>query len=71
MTCFFCSLDKKPIRSMEGFLVSVDMSLELIDKVQIRSFIISGENVPASINETKDIGCCNLSRCSDVFCGSC
>lgn len=41
----FCSLDGKPIRSMEGFSVNVDMSLEAIDKNQIRSFIIPGGNI--------------------------
>lgn len=41
----FCSLDGKPIRAMEGFSVNVDMSLQDIDKAQIRSLIIPGGNI--------------------------
>ena len=41
----FCSLNGKPIRAMEGFSVNVDMSLQDIDKAQIRSLIIPGGNI--------------------------
>ena len=41
----FCSLDGKPVRTMEGFSVNVDMPLEAINKEQIRSFIIPGGNI--------------------------
>ena len=38
----FCSPDGKPVRTMEGFSVHVDASLEDLDKAQIRSFIVPG-----------------------------
>lgn len=41
----FCSLDGNPIKAMEGFSVKVDMSLQDIDKAQIRSLIIPGGNI--------------------------
>ena len=41
----FCTLDGKPIRAMEGFSVNVDMSLQDIDKAQIRSLILPGGNI--------------------------
>ncbi len=40
----FSSLDGKGIESMEGYHVNVDMSLEQIDRTDIRSFIIPGGN---------------------------
>ncbi len=42
---FFCSLDGKPIRAMEGFSVNADMPLADLDKEQIRSFIIPGGSI--------------------------
>ena len=41
----FCSLDGKPVRTMEGFSVNVDMPLEALEKDQIRSFILPGGNI--------------------------
>lgn len=41
----FCSIDGKPVKAMEGFLVNADMSLADLDKEQIRSFILPGGNV--------------------------
>ncbi|WP_418878973.1 DJ-1/PfpI family protein, partial [Waltera sp.] len=41
----FCSLDGRPVRTMEGFSVNVDMPLEALEKDQIRSFIIPGGNI--------------------------
>ena len=41
----FCSLDGKSVNAMEGFSVNVDISLEELDKEQIRSFIIPGGNI--------------------------
>lgn len=41
----FCSLDGKPVRTMEGFSVNVDMPLEALEKDQIRSFILTGGNI--------------------------
>lgn len=48
----FCSLDGKPIKAMEGFAVNSDMSLNAIDKEEIRSFIIPGGNI-SSINNAE------------------
>ena len=45
----FCSLDGKPIRAMEGFSVNVDMSLQDVDKAQIRSLIIPGGNISTGV----------------------
>ena len=41
----FCSLDGKPVCAMEGFSVNVDLSLEALDKGQIRSFILPGGDI--------------------------
>lgn len=41
----FCSLDGKPVRTMEGFSVNVDKPLEALDKGQIRSFILPGGDI--------------------------
>ena len=41
----FCSLDGRPVRAMEGFSVNVDLSLEALDKGQIRSFILPGGDI--------------------------
>ena len=41
----FCSLDGKPVCAMEGFSVNVDLSLEALDKGQIRSFILPGRDI--------------------------
>ena len=41
----FCSLDGKPVRTMEGFSVNADMPLEALEKDQIRSFILPGGNI--------------------------
>lgn len=41
----FCSLDGKPIKTMEGFTVNADMALTDLDKSQVRSFIVPGGNV--------------------------
>ena len=46
-----CSLDGKPIRTMEGYSVNVDMALKDIDKEQIRSFIVPGGNISYINNE--------------------
>ena len=46
-----CSLDGKPIRSMEGYSVNVDMAVSKLDKSQIRSLIIPGGNVKNINNE--------------------
>lgn len=46
-----CSMDGKPIRTMEGYLVNVDMALKEIDKKQIRSFIVPGGNISSINNE--------------------
>ena len=45
----FCSLNGKPIRAMEGFSVNVDMSLQDVDKAQIRSLIIPGGNISTGV----------------------
>ena len=41
----FCSLDGKPVRTMEGFSVDVDMPLEALEKDQIRSFTFRAETL--------------------------
>ena len=41
----FCSLDGNIIKTTEGFSVNVDMTLENLDKEQIRSFIIPGGDI--------------------------
>lgn len=46
-----CSLDGKPIRTMEGYSVNVDMALSNVDKAQIRSFIVPGGNISYINNE--------------------
>lgn len=46
-----CSLDGKPIRTMEGYSVNVDMALDGLDKNQVRSFILPGGNVKNINNE--------------------
>ena len=46
-----CSLDGEPVRTMEGYLVNVDMALKDADREQIRSFIIPGGAVTAIDNE--------------------
>lgn len=46
-----CSLDGKPVRTMEGYSVNVDMALEELDKKHIRSFIVPGGNVNTVNNE--------------------
>lgn len=46
-----CSLDGKPIRTMEGYSVNVDMALSDVDKAQIRSFIVPGGNISYINNE--------------------
>lgn len=48
-----CSLDGKPIRTMEGYSVNVDTALQDIDKPQIRSFTIPGGNTSAI--DTNDV----------------
>ena len=42
----FCSLDGKPVRAMEGFTVQADLALRDLDRAQIRSFVLSGGNIP-------------------------
>ena len=46
-----CSLDGKPIRTMEGYSVNVDMALNDINKEEIRSFIVPGGNISYISNE--------------------
>ena len=38
----FCSTDGKPVRAMEGFSVNADMSLDQLDRGQVRSLILPG-----------------------------
>lgn len=52
----FCSPDGEPIRTMEGYSVNVDTSLDKISLDDVRSFIVPGGNVSVINNETvKDI----------------
>lgn len=39
-----CSLDGKPVRTMEGYSVNADMSLVDVDLGQVRSFTVPGGN---------------------------
>ena len=47
----FCSLDGNAIKTTEGFSVNVDMTLENLDKEQIRSFVIPGGDISIIDNE--------------------
>ena len=47
----FCSPDGKPVKAMEGFSVNADLSLQELDRTQIRSFIVPGGNISAINNE--------------------
>lgn len=40
-----CSLDGKPIRTMEGYSVNVDAALSQMDLSEVRSFVVPGGNV--------------------------
>ena len=42
-----CSPDGRPVRTMEGYSVNVDMALGDVDKTQVRSFIVPGGKVSA------------------------
>lgn len=42
-----CTLDGKPVRAMEGYSITPDMSLEDVDMSQIRSFILPGGSISA------------------------
>lgn len=42
-----CSLDGKPVRTMEGYSVNVDMALSDVEKTQVRSFTVPGGKVSA------------------------
>lgn len=41
----FCSLDGKPVRATEGYLVQVDMALKDVKKEQVRSFVVPGGDI--------------------------
>ena len=43
----FCSLDGKPVKTMEGYSVNVDMPLADVEKDQIRSFVLPGGGISA------------------------
>lgn len=38
----FCAQGDRPVRAMEGFTVQPDLTLEALDKTQVRSFILPG-----------------------------
>ena len=46
-----CSLDGKPVKTMEGYSVNVDRALKDVEKEQIRSFIVPGGNISNIDNE--------------------
>lgn len=46
-----CSLDGKPVKTMEGYSVNVDAALKDIAKEQIRSFIVPGGKISAIDHE--------------------
>lgn len=46
-----CSLDGKPVKTMEGYSVNVDKALKDVEKEQIRSFIVPGGNISNIDNE--------------------
>ncbi|MGN0777195.1 MAG: DJ-1/PfpI family protein [Candidatus Ventricola sp.] len=41
----FCAPERKPVRAMEGFTVQPDLSLEELDRRQVRSLIVPGGKV--------------------------
>ena len=43
----FCAPERKPVRAMEGFTVQPDLSLEELNRDQIRSLIVPGGTVSA------------------------
>ncbi len=47
-----CSLDGEPIRTMEGYSVNVDTSLDKINLDEVRSFIVPGGNTSEISSET-------------------
>lgn len=52
----FCSLDGKPVKTMEGFSVNVDAALKDLDREQIRSFIVPGGKI--SEIDTEEVRAC-------------
>lgn len=46
-----CSLDGKPVRTMEGYSVNVDMALKDVQQDAIRSFIVPGGRISEINNE--------------------
>lgn len=46
-----CSLDGKPVKTMEGYSVNVDRALKDVEKEQIRSFIVPAGNISNIDNE--------------------
>lgn len=41
----FCAPERKPVRAMEGFTVQPDLSLDELDRRQVRSLIVPGGRV--------------------------
>lgn len=69
-----CSMDGKPVRTMEGYSVNTDLALEELDREQIRSLIIPGgrvdnirnREVAELLHELKDRGVLIAAICAAV-----
>lgn len=43
----FCTPEGRPVKVMEGFMVQPDLSIEKLDREQVRSFILPGGEISA------------------------
>ena len=66
-----CSLDGKPIRTMEGYSVNVDMALKDVNREEIRSFIVPGGNISYINNEETRVYLQDLMKRNVVIAGIC
>ena len=60
----FCAQEDEPVRVMEGFTVQPDLTLDALDRAQIRSFILPGGSVaridhPEIWNLLRELRCQN------------